>query len=332
MIQNYINHVVFVIDRSGSMSGLSDNVVKVFDSQIKYLATRSVELKQETRVSVYLFSEKTECLIYDMDVLRLPSLSSYYQAGGGTALIDATLKAIEDLQKTPELYGDHAFLVYVLTDGQENQSRSTASAIANKINTLPNNYTLAVMVPDQTGIYEAKKFGFSANNIQTWDVSNKGLSDAGETIKKVTDNYLRARATGVRGTKNLFNIDVSNLKTSVIKNNLDELKASEYEILPVRQDAVIKDYVEKFTKRGFVQGSAYYELSKKEIVQANKQIAIQNKLNGKVYTGLGARQLLGLPSQEVKVAPTDFGEYQIYIQSNSTNRKLIKGTSLLVMK
>ena len=175
-IQNYINHIVFVVDSSGSMSGLSNDVVKVFDAQIKHLAIRSKELDQETRVTVYLFNNSVRCLIYDKDVLRLPSLQDYYRADGGTALIDGTVTALEDLALTPQKYGDHAFLAYVMTDGEENASRHTSQDLVTKIKNLADNWTVAVLVPDQTGVHESKKFGFPANNIQVWNTTAGGIA------------------------------------------------------------------------------------------------------------------------------------------------------------
>jgi Mg-chelatase subunit ChlD len=70
-IQNYINHVVLVLDESASMTNHKRDLVRVADGQIEYLARRSQELDQETRVSVYVFSNEVKCLIYDKDVLRL---------------------------------------------------------------------------------------------------------------------------------------------------------------------------------------------------------------------------------------------------------------------
>lgn len=42
--------------------------------------------------------------------------------------------------------------------------------------------------------------------------------------------------------------------------------------------------------------------------------------------------MLGLPDFEVKVNPASYGQYDIFVQSTSVNRKLIKGTKLLVLK
>ncbi|KJY20070.1 hypothetical protein VR46_44215, partial [Streptomyces sp. NRRL S-444] len=165
-IQNYINHVALVLDASSSMSQLSRKVVEVADQQIAYLARRSQELDQETRVTVYVFSDKAECVIYDKDVLRMPSLKQLYRVGGMTALLAATLKSQRELAQTAQLYGDHSFLTFVLTDGQENAShrcpdaptrdpRELVRAVATMIETQEDNWTLAVLVPDQMGKREA---------------------------------------------------------------------------------------------------------------------------------------------------------------------------------
>jgi len=60
---------------------------------------------------------------------------------------------------------------------------------------------------------------------------------------------------------------------------------------------------------------------------------IQNKKNGKVYSGANARQLLGLPSNaEVKLNVGDYGEWLVYIQSSSHNRNVIPKQRILVLK
>lgn len=331
-INNYINHIVFVIDKSGSMAALSKQVIDVFDTQIQYLAQRSKDLDQETRVSVYLFDREPECLVYDKDVLRLPSLRGIYKTGGSTGLIKATLKSISDLAKTPQLYGDHSFLIYVLTDGQNTDENYLSHDLNKQINNLPENWTIAVLVPDQLCAREAKQFGFPANNVQVWSTNNEGMVEVGEVIKQTTGAYMQARATGMRGTKSLFNLNTSNLNTRAVNSNLKELGPSEYVLLNVHKDSVIRDFVESWMGGRYVIGSAYYQLTKSEAVQNHKQICIQNKINGRVYSGSNARKILGLPDYEVKVGPSFNTDYDIFVQSTSTNRKLIAGTKLIVLK
>lgn len=336
MIQNYINHIVFVVDKSGSMFGLSREVVKVFDSQIKYLSQRSQELNQETRVSVYLFSywNKIECLIYDMDVMRLPSLAGYYVPDGQTALVDATLKAIADLGKTLELYGDHAFLIYTLTDGQENNSVARPNVLERAIGELPENWTLAVLVPDQRGVFEAKKFGFPVENIAIWDATSaKGVEEVGSVIRQSTDNFMKGRASGIRGTRNLFRPDIK-ATASQVKRSLEELKPYEFKMFKVLKDSSIRDFVEKMTKLEYVKGSSFYQLverKKPHKIQNYKQVCIRDNNSGKVYTGDNARNILGLPDYQVEVKPGDFKNFDVFIQSTSVNRKLLKGSDLIVL-
>jgi hypothetical protein len=336
MSQNYINHIALVLDKSSSMGPHAAAVIKVADSQIEYLARRSKELDQETRVTVYTFANphSIECIFYDKDVLRMPSLKGLYRPSGNTALIDATIKALDDLSQTPELYGDHAFLTYVLTDGEENASRATPSALSKKIQGLKDNWTVACFVPDQNGKFEAKKFGFPADNIAVWDTSSaKGISEVGKTIREATDNFMNNRAAGVRGYKNLFNLDnaVAQVTTAAVVSSLPKLHPGQYRMIPVKDEGPISELVEKTTKRAYRLGEAYYQLSKPEKVQADKIIALFNKKTKAVFTGPGARQLLSLPDYEVKVAPASHPDFEIFVQSTSVNRKLVPGTTLLLV-
>ena len=136
----------------------------------------------------------------------------------------------------------------------------------------------------------------------------------------------------MRGTKNLFSLDASNLSKSVVTKQLDELSPALFETLIVRKQSVIKEFVESWMKTPYRVGSAYYQLVKKEKIQPSKHICIREKATGKVYSGDKARQLLGLPNYEVKVAPEDYGKFSIFVQSGSTNRILPQNTDLLVMK
>lgn len=334
MSQNYINHVVLVLDASTSMVRHQNNLIQVADGQVQYLAQRSQELDQETRVSIYSFNERVECLVYDKDVLRLPSISTLYRPRGRTALVDASMKSLEDLKQTATLYGDHAFLTFVLTDGQENASRLYGvSALKARLQSLPDNWTVACLVPDQRGVFEAKGFGFPSDNVAVWDATSAaGVVEVGETIKRATEGFMRARATGVRGTRSLFSTGLENVNAATVHSTLKPLDLSAYDVFPVHHDAPIRDYA---YSRGvpYQVGKGFYQLTKTETIQAQKQIAIRERATGRVYWGREARDLLGLPHEiSVRVKPDINPEYDVFVQSTSVNRKLIQGTDLLVMR
>jgi hypothetical protein len=332
MSANYINHVVLVLDASYSMVHRASELIRVADGQVKYLARRSEELDQETRVSIYSFSDNVECLVYDKDVLRLPSIASLYETLNRTALIDATLKSLDDLDKTATLYGDHAFLAFVLTDGLENASRNRASTLKDRLNSLPENWTVATLVPDQRAVFEAKSFGFPAENIAVWDAeSAAGVAEVGKVIRQATDNFMEARQKGVRGTRSLFSTGIDAVNASTVHSNLTPLANTKFDIFPVHQDSPIKEYI---YSRGipYKVGKGFYQLTKTETIQPQKQIAIREKSTGQVYSGDAARDLLGLPSDiNVRVKPDRNPEYDVFVQSTSVNRKLIKDTDVLVL-
>ncbi|MFF7177997.1 vWA domain-containing protein [Streptomyces sp. NPDC008121] len=339
--QNYINHVALVLDASSSMSHLSRKVVEVADQQIEYLARRSRELDQETRVTVYVFADTVECVIYDKDVLRMPSLKQLYRVGGMTALLAAALKSQRELAQTAQLYGDHSFLTFVLTDGQENAShrcpdapatdpRALVAAVAEMAATQEQNWTLAVLVPDQMGKREAMQCGFPKDNIAIWDAtSTQGLEEAGQVIREATEKFMVGRTKGIRGSRAVFTTGAETVNQDTIKAaGLTPVDPSAYQLIPVTRDTAIRDWVVE-SGHTYRSGSAFYQLNKSEKVQARKQIAVLEKKTDQVYTGPEARTLLGLPDAEVRLKPDHNDDFTIFVQSTSVNRKLTPHTRLL---
>lgn len=328
-----INHIALVLDASSSMSGHRRKLVEVADAQVAYLAQRSQELDQETRITIYTFADQVECVVYDKDVLRLPSLAKYYDPSGMTALIDATVQSQDDLAKTAQLYGDHAFLTFVFTDGAENRSRRYGPReLRQKLESAPDNWTVAVMVPDRQGEEYAKQCGFFAGNIDTWDATSAaGLTDAVARIRTATDSFMTGRASGVRGTRSVFSTGSDALNKETVKAaGLKPLKEGSYQLLNVIHQDEIRPFVEAHGHQ-YVSGHAYYQLTKREEIQVQKAVAIRNKKSGRVYSGTEARDMLGLPQMTVKVSPDVNPEFQVFIQSTSVNRKLVPGTKLLLL-
>jgi hypothetical protein len=329
-----------VLDMSLSMSPHRHDLIAVADGQIAHLAQRSKELNQETRVTVYVFNNSVRCIIYDKDVLRLPSIAEFYHPNGGTALMDATGRALIELAETPERYGDHAFLIYVLTDGEENSSRLVTSRQLNQsINALPGHWTVAALVPNAIAKHEAKRFGFPPDNIAIWNPNEAdGVAEVGATIRQATDSFMTNRAKGVRGSKSIFSVgaDVLNTQT-VAAAGLKPLDVDSYTIVHVDpklpEKTPVKQYIEDELGLKFQVGTVYYELTQSERIQPTKKVLVQNKKSGHVYQGQQARDLLGLPDMEVRVKPDTVNkDFRVLIQSSSTNRHIDPNTTVLIMK
>lgn len=332
---NIINHIGLVLDASSSMHKHAKNLVTVADNQIKHLAQRSKELDQETRISVWTFADPNniKCVVWDMDVLRLPSIAKFYQPNGNTAFIDATLKSIDDLAETPERYGDHSFLVYVLTDGEENSSIQHPTTLQTRLEKLPDHWTLAALVPNTSAKHEAKRFGFPSGNIEVWDTaSGDGVAEAGERVRIATDNYMVGRRSGIRSTKTLFSTDpVAVNAVTIAQAGLAPLARDTYMLIPVPRDTDIKSFTEA-SGLNYRTGNGFYQLMKPESVQANKKIVVvERAATARVYSGREARQLIGLPDMDVRVKPDFNDQYHIFVQSTSNNRKLIAGTKYLYL-
>lgn len=335
-IKNFINHIVLILDASSSMDHLTSKVIQVVDKQVATLAEESKAMNQETRITIYVFADTARCVVWDMDVLRLPSIATLYSPYGNTALLDATNLALDDANKIPEMYGDHAHLFYLWTDGQENASGRPAhhsgyywrtpqtliDEFRRRLNKLPENYTVSCMVPDQDAVREAERYGFHRGNIAVWDATSaRGLEVAGEVIRRTTTSYMQARATGTRSTTKLFDIGANVVNAQAILDaGLKPLDYSEYDLVPIPPlKGLVKpaDYDEKKRRkpwkahggridefvqnvRGgqYIAGQAYYQLveGKTERIQPSKNVAVVNKKTERVYTGPEARKLIGLPS------------------------------------
>jgi hypothetical protein len=357
--QSLINHVAFVLDGSASMQARERDVISVFDSQIAWLARRSKEMDQETRVTVYVFDSRVECVIFDKDVLRLPSIKDLYWIRGNTALRDATIKSQQDLAKTYTEYGDHAFLTFVLTDGQENASRQSVYELRALLAGQADNWTLAALVPDFRAKLDVEACGFSKGNIEIWDVNSAtGVAEVGERIQTVTDSYMDSRAAGVRGTKTLFAGSAQQVNAATVAaSGMKALDPSEFFLIPVASDGtievkqagkktkarpdgtpcvVISDFV-RATGRPYEISKGFYELVKSEKIDPQKLVAVVERATSKVYVGPEARKLIGLDdtARRVRPMPKDSSgapPYKIFVQSTSLNRLLPLYTQLLLLK
>jgi uncharacterized protein YegL len=116
--------LVFILDKSGSMSGLERDTIGGFNANLK----THRELGGEVRVTTVLFDDKYELLHDRIDIQGVaPMTEKEYQIGGGTALLDAIGETVHKLRKvqkqTAEEFRAEKVIFVVITDGQENSSR-----------------------------------------------------------------------------------------------------------------------------------------------------------------------------------------------------------------
>ena len=123
-MKNNITELVFVMDKSGSMSGLEKDVIGGFNSMLEK------QKKQEGTVYVttVLFSHESRTLHDRVSIDKVsPVTDGDYVPGGSTALLDAlgdTIRHIANIHRyaRPEDVPEHTIFV-ITTDGMENSSR-----------------------------------------------------------------------------------------------------------------------------------------------------------------------------------------------------------------
>ena len=119
-----LTELVFILDRSGSMSGLEKDTIGGFNSMLQ----KQREIDGECRITTVLFDNRYELLHDRIDIRAVaPMTEKEYCVGGCTALIDAigrTIHKLVSVQKsTAEEYRAEKVMFVIITDGEENASR-----------------------------------------------------------------------------------------------------------------------------------------------------------------------------------------------------------------
>lgn len=91
---------------------------------------------------------------------------------------------------------------------------------------------------------------------------------------------------------------------------------------------VIKEFVQDHNLI-FQTGRGFYEFTKREEIQPNKEVVLRDKATGDMYTGAKAREMIGIPyGVRGNVSPNGL-PYDVFVQSTSYNRKLMPNTRFL---
>lgn len=113
-----------------------------------------------------------------------------------------------------------------------------------------------------------------------------------------------------------------------IEPGLKPVSDGRFQIMTVDRDIAIKEFVEENDVK-YTIGRGFYQFMKPEVIQENKEVILVDPVTKDVFSGTEARKILGIPlGERGKIKPKDLA-YDVFIQSTSTNRKLIGGTKFL---
>ncbi len=123
-----LTELVFILDKSGSMSGLEKDTIGGFNS----LLDQQRKVDGECVITTVLFDNRYELLHDRIDIRAVqPITGKEYFVGGSTALLDAIGKTIHKIgavqKNTTEDYRAEKVMFVIITDGEENASRHYSS-------------------------------------------------------------------------------------------------------------------------------------------------------------------------------------------------------------
>ncbi len=178
--------LVFILDRSGSMSGLEGDTIGGFNSLIEKQKRES----GECFVSTLLFDHETQVLHDRLPLGRVePMTREQYTVRGCTALLDAIGGAIHHIGNIhkyarPEDVPEHTLFV-ITTDGMENASRKYgADEIRQKIQRQKEKYgwEFLFLGANIDAVETAKHFGIGADRAVTYNHDSQGTRLNYETV------------------------------------------------------------------------------------------------------------------------------------------------------
>jgi hypothetical protein len=325
------NHFLIALDRSGSMGSIRYDAVNAFNESVRTILKGANESGQKSTVTLTTFGGDITQHFFCQDAEELRALDiSEYRAHGNTPMFDAVGTSVQRLSVVKGANDDDtSFVVIVITDGAENASKSFSpesfcEMLRNGQNT--DRWSFVFMVPPGSRNV-CHSFGIPDGNIQEWEATSRGMAVASNSLCNGITNYYQNRTLGNRNTTKFFETDLHNVTTKEVKSQLTNV-CNNVRILDVPRECEIRPFCEMKGIR-YEKGRAFYQLTKTETIQFSKQIILVERGKPNVYMGRDARSILGLPDFDVKVKPGDHGKWDIFVQSMSVNRKLVRGTKIV---
>ena len=187
-VKNNVTELVFILDRSGSMSGLESDTIGGFNS----LSEKQKKEDGECFVSTVLFDNECE-VIHDRVKLSeiKPMTDKEYYVRGCTALIDAiggAVKHISNIHKyaRAEDVPEHTMFV-ITTDGLENASHKFSSGEVKKMierRKEEDGWEFLFIGANIDSVETAKHFGIGADRAVNYKADKKGTRVLYEAVGK----------------------------------------------------------------------------------------------------------------------------------------------------
>ena len=183
-----LTELVFILDRSGSMSGLEGDTIGGFNAMIR----KQRKADGEACVSTVLFDNESVVIHDRVDIRRVrPLTGADYSVRGCTALMDAIGKAIHHIGNVHKYAREEdrpeKTLFVITTDGMENASRFyTYDKVRAMIRHEKEKYgwEFLFLGANIDAAREASRFGISADRAANYHADHQGTGVIYEAVSQ----------------------------------------------------------------------------------------------------------------------------------------------------
>ncbi len=197
--------IIFILDRSGSMSGIESDTIGGFNSFIQ-----KHKKNKKAKVTTVLFDDQYEVLYERKDIADVKKLTSKeYYVRGCTALMDAIGKTINSLSKKIK---DNKVLFVITTDGLENASREYTKDKISKLIKKHSNWEFIYIGANIDSYAEASSIGIKATNTANYSKSRRGVNTLFASVGNAFDCVCEEKELSSSWKKDLDNYIENNKK------------------------------------------------------------------------------------------------------------------------
>ena len=175
-----LTEIVFILDRSGSMSGLEADTIGGYNSML----SKQKKEVGEALISTVLFDDQTEILHDRKNIDKVEQITDKeYYVGGCTALLDAVGGAIHHIshiqKEMPEEEKPEKTLFIITTDGMENASKKYSYDKVKKMvekRKKKDHWEFVFLGANIDAVEVAGRFGVAADRVVRYECDAEGTA------------------------------------------------------------------------------------------------------------------------------------------------------------
>lgn len=179
--------LVFVLDKSGSMSGFEQDTIGGYNSVL----AENRKKEGNIYVTTVLFNHENSTLHSREPISKVKNLTpDDYSVGGNTALLDAVGITIDKIRENRKITKNNNVLFVIITDGAENSSHEYSR---NKIKSMINSaekedkWDFIFLGANIDAIAEAGNIGIKSDNATGYVQDKAGYGKAYDAVNKAVE-------------------------------------------------------------------------------------------------------------------------------------------------